>query len=618
MSQDAFNFTFSPPNTARWQPLSKLPDLSMFDKLALDTETTGLNVWAGHRPGGVSIALPNGKAHYLPWGHAEGTQFDKRDVHEWLRREIRGKEVRLHHGRFDLLQLWADGVDLREQGNTFRDTMLSGPLLDEFQKFGLDAMGKRYVGRGKEILPFPASDMMRVPSWAAATYAENDAKLTWDLHEAHEPLLRAEDLNRVYDLECRVLPAIVEMEINGLRLDVPTLERWGAEIRNEEAASIRAIGGINPDASSDLIQLFNRNGWAFPFNRKCENCEEEWPEIERAGLLCPACGKNQVKKMSPHFGQGFLKSCGYPVAKDIVLARKLRHILSNYIAPWEECANRDGMLRYVLHQLRNDEEHGTYGTISGRFSASAIFGGAHPQQIWKVDKQIAAIGDKHILRKLFIAGDGMLFGASDASQIEFRIFGHYSQAPLIIDAYRENPHSDFHQLVASKVLMDVLPRTPAKSINFLKLYGGGPKKMAREMNIPLADAQEMSRKYDEMFPEAKEVTSKASRLAKERGYVKTIYGRRARFKTGMPLHMAFNRVDQGTAADVMKERLAVVYENRKQLEILMRLTVHDELVYDTPSKEKADQVTKVLDDFSIPMRVPLLWGTDVGHNWAMR
>ena len=108
---------------------------------------------------------------------------------------------------------------------------------------------------------------------------------------------------------------------------------------------------------------------------------------------------------------------------------------------------------------------------------------------------------------------------------------------------------------------------------------------------------------------------KAGEIAEKRGYVFTLLGRRRHYPSG-PFYSALNSIIQGSAADVFKQKTVELYEGRKTLEILMRMPVHDEHVYDVdPSFEKQCKVHELLDNQSFPLSVPLLWESGFGPNW---
>jgi len=226
-----------------------------------------------------------------------------------------------------------------------------------------------------------------------------------------------------------------------------------------------------------------------------------------------------------------------------------------------------------------------------------------------------------LVREVFVPDDGFFWGKADASQIEFRLFADFANARRIVEAYRKNPWEDFHVQVAN--VMDV-GRKKGKGLNFGMIYCMGRDKLARQLGVPQDEADALYDKYNEMFPEVRPLIHLAIEKAKERGYVVTRLGRKARFNESNMhrVHSALNRVIQGTAADIMKLKMREVYRNRKFLQIhKMRLTVHDELDCDFEYPEHVHgKFAELLNTPTpeVPMRttIPILWETKHGPNWA--
>jgi DNA polymerase-1 len=287
----------------------------------------------------------------------------------------------------------------------------------------------------------------------------------------------------------------------------------------------------------------------------------------------------------------------------VLQTRKLLGLDSKYLTKYARQLGRGNVLHYRLHQLRNDE----YGTVSGRYSSSNI----NIQQVFKSERNEEYLPE-FVIRELFIPAPGKHWVSADANQIEFRLFAHYSDSTQLIKAYQEDPNTDFHQVVAE---LTNLKRSPAKNLNFAKIYGAGLDKAAEMMGVLPEEAEPVMRKYDRMFPEAKRLMNQAMNLAATRGYVKTILGRRGRFPEQERLHSALNRVIQGTAADIMKLKLLEAYNNRRLLTLTLRFPVHDELNGDLENPEKVKPLRELLDSPSLPIKVPITWVVKLGKNW---
>lgn len=600
--------------------LPKMFDMSNHDLIVIDTETNGLDTHYNQTLGVVVTVIENGKikSGYYPYGHDGGPQYAKRDVMEWLDREVRGKKIAFHHSHYDIGMLLNDGLDLRKYGNQVRDTMIDGPLLDADGFYSLDAMAAKYIGKAEQKvkLTIPKDEFELHPSHAVGTYAEQDGTLTMKLLYKTSKEIERRGLTNIRNIELDCVPAVVEMVRNGLKLDREKLFRWIDEVSVCQKQTLKEIDGISPNSGIALKKAFDERGIRYQYNWTCENHDkpESWAGF--APQTCPKCEAEIKEPTSPHFGKAYLLKEKHPFARNVLKARQYHKLLNTFLKPWSEQVTDDGTLYFQLHQLRDrDRSGGTTGTVSGRFSASMMYGGAQPQQIWNVENQLEEIGDDFIVRELFVAEHPDLWVCSwDASQIEYRVFAHFSGAATIIDAYKNNPDLDYHQIVADEVLGGRISRKKAKNINFGKLFGMGYAKLARQLQCSRSEAIDMYNLYDEMLPEAKDTINKFSRQASKDRVVRTLRGREFTFPPGARnAYIAMNRVVQGTAADLNKEALKRIYDSN----ILhkMRLTVHDEIMGDIESKQKAELGRELLEDVK-GVKVPILWKTDVGKSWG--
>lgn len=559
----------------------------------LDSETTGLNWRKGALPIGAAVKPKGGPSQYVPWAHKGGGNLDEGQCRDWARRELRDLHIRNHSTSFDVHQLRVWGVDLREQNCTFSDVAHTAALLDDTRRrFALDELGKDYLGEGKikalesgEVID--KTKMSEYHAGEIAPYACRDIDIIEDLDAVMWPQIIDQGLEKVHDLENQVLPAVVEMEANMAPLDMEKLEDWVKRSDQEHKKLLwnltRDLGfQVDPGKSADMVRVFEKLGIPVVFF---------------------------TEKGAPSFTDAVLKSLAkeYPAIANIRRAVRLASIRSKYLLPfWTE--HVDGYLPYHLHQLRGDE----YGTISGRFSSSH----RNIQQIMAVEKQVENLGPDYIIRELFVARRRKKLLASDAKQIEFRIFGHHSNSRYIMEAYEKDMEADFHDVVKDMVIhmLPGITRKPVKNLNFAKIYGAGFDKVVMMTGLDPDKAAEFIAIYDRTFPETKALLKYAARLATERGYVKTLMGRRSRC-ADRP-HKALNAVIQGTAADIMKKKLVELYERRRELDLVMMMTVHDEFVGEVEDQEAADRVNTLLNVQSFPLKVDILWDTGIGDNWA--
>jgi len=634
-----------------WRPEAPPVLDSRVTEVELDTETTGLRWWEADRPIGIALRLPSGRTQYLPWGHKGGGNLDEAVVREWARRELRGKRITNLNTRFDIHMLRAWGIDLEAQGCTVSDVAHDAALLDDHrQSMSLNSIAEDYLGEQKHT----GLDKTRMADYHAgevAAYACQDVHLVGLLKEKFRPMIEAEGLTRVKALEDRVIYPVCEMERNGVPINVPLLEQWRAQSKREYEKTLfdlyRETGiMVNPNSPRDLKKLWVKLGLPVTY----------------------------LPTGSPTFTGKILKACPHPIGKTILRAVKLDDIRSlldkiyNVLSP-------DGILRYALHQLRakkdeNADYSGEAGTVSGRFSSTEICKddrgrvGVNIQQIPKVSKQRTTFGfdekdsshddDIYLIRRLMIPGSGKWLSA-DAKQIEYRLFASYANNPTVIQAYKDNPDLSFHEYMAERLkpFKPDLTYKDAKDTNFAKIYGAKVIKLALMMghitdaeaqafrdnkdydNPQLSQAKEIERIYNQVLPEVDGLIKKASHLARiecgkycktwdklhslyeHRGYVVTLLGRRMRFPDGQRIHKALNGVIQGGAADYNKQKLVELHEAREWTQLLMRVTLHDEVDGDAREPDTLRKVQEVLDAQSFPeLKIPIRWDVNEADNWA--
>ncbi len=583
---------YSQETTSTWKAPETLPVLDgRYKKVWFDSEWDGTDVFGVSKPIGYSICLEDDRRFYLPFGHRGGGNLDKSLVHRWAQRELRDKDVVFASGKGDIQMARKSGIDFEAQGCRPHDIQHKVALLsDERRSFKLEDLAHDILGESKDEID--RSRIWELPAAEVGPYAEKDAWLTKGVDEACDDPIRDEGLGRVLKLEDDLMYATCEMERNGARLDMPKLEKWAPEAKRRYQQAILEVASetgirVNPNAPVDLARLADALGISYGF-------------AEGGG---------------PSFTDAFLRTIDNPHFKKLRVARALSSISSKYLdayLSWQ----RAGILRYQLHQLKGDE----YGTISGRYSSSK----KNIQQVFSPKRQFKKLGfSEYVIRELFIPhDDDCEWIKADAMQIEFRGFVHYSNSQRLIQRYVDNPLIDFHNIV-QELLVNAgidIDRDDTKNINFGKLYAMGRAKMARQLGVPQSVADELFNQYDAMFPEARNLLNLSMSLAKNRGWVHTILGRRARFPSGERLHSALNRVIQGTAADIMKLKLLEVYNNRHLLGLKLFFTVHDEVdgQIRRGSRSKA-LLTELLNTQieELKLRVPILWDVKTGPNWAM-
>lgn len=622
--------------------LPELPRLSDVHDIQIDFETDGLKWWDGARAIGMSLCLPDMSTMYFPIRHKVGPNIPEERFWEWMKREVRGKHITNVNMPFEVQIAHNGGVSLEDQDNTVADVMHYAALLDDSRKrFSQEVLVKDFLGEDEakvKTINGEVLDMSRAadyPSGMMAVRAEADVRQVRKLIDVMWPLMTAEDLHpsRIIEEEC--IYAVCEMTRNAAPIDVTLLKEWVAESEQRYLRYLWQINrgtglNFNPSQNDSWIKLFEKRG--IPITQRTE-ATAAFPEGQASFT------DDLLKRIDDEYVQLGRK------------AGKLADLRSDYLLKYDRTIGPDHLLRFALHQLKSDEG----GTITGRFSSSGIkinkeTTGANIQQVTEPHKHVAKGHDPDfMIRRLFLPGSGLLCSA-DAKQIEYRLFAHYAENPEILRLYAEDPDMSFHRYTHGLIL----PYKPdliyeqLKNLNFMKIYAGGltklavmleyitaaqgdrlkreyaPKSPPRDHPL-LLEAAKVDNIYRRVLPEGAALIDTCSKIARDRGYVKTFLGFRQRFVKildGVTKHLgrehkAFNGVIQGGAAQILKRKMTEVHRERRRIGFTPRMSVHDELVGDCVDQESARLLREILNEQSFPqLKVSIRWDVGVGPNWA--
>lgn len=524
-----------------------------------------------------------------------------------------------------------------------RDVQIAEPLLDENKlSYKLDVLAKQYLEEGKYSGDLAAiygakyiENMHKVDAGHAARYCVRDIELSMDIYAIQKQLLEQDKLWDLFEIESRLIPLLLRMRNNGVRVDVGRTEIALAELdtqKRECAAKIEHLAGMPVDiwSSDSIAHAFKALDVPFPFT---------------------AAGK-------PSFTKEWLKACNAPIAQLINEQRGFDKIGGTFLQSYILDSNIDGRIFCQFNQLKSDEG----GTVSGRFSSS------YPN-LQNIPARHPTLGP--LCRSLFIPEDDHLWGCTDWSQIEFRFLVHYAVStffdPLKHDedaiksaydaaeAYRNDASTDFHKIAAAISGVD---RKAAKNINFGVVYGMGVPKMAASLGKSIEEAEPVLNEFHQRMPFLRKLYDLTSKAAEHRGYIRTILGRRRRFDVmeavafkgrtpskfwgkedecerwlkekeaeGFSIntrlrraftHKALNALLQGSAADLMKKSMVNMWDAGIFEVILPHLTVHDELDVSVPRTQEGTDAFEELKHImatAIPLKVPVFASADTGSDW---
>jgi DNA polymerase-1 len=303
----------------------------------------------------------------------------------------------------------------------------------------------------------------------------------------------------------------------------------------------------------------------------------------------------------------------YEIARKILEWRELAKFKGTYIDVLPRLADKDGRVHTSFNQCV---------TATGRLSSS------EPNL-----QNIPVRGEwAKKLRGAFISDDGYVLISADYSQIELRVLAHISEDPALIEAFQKG--EDIHALTASSLfgvpLEEVTEelRRKGKTVNFGIVYGISEFGLAKELGISEKEAKEYIEQYFQKFPKVKEYVNRTIEEAKEKGYVRTIFGRKRplpellssnKMVREFGKRAAINAPVQGTAADLIKLAMVRIHKRIKEMGLPAKLLlqVHDELLIETRKdvKEEAKQILKEEMENVYPLVVPLVVKIGEGNSW---
>ena len=567
--------------------------------LSIDTETTGTEPMEAELVG-MSFSDAEGRAWYVPVpaGREEARRIvdDLRPLYENERSLKVGQNI-----KYDLIVLQNYGV--RVKGPLF-DTMLAHYVLQPELRHNMDYLAEIYLhyrtihideligpkGKGQK-------NMRDLRPEDVYIYACEDADITLRLKNVLEKELKAQDAEQLFaGIEMPLVPVLVNLETNGVRLDTDALklssEHFNVRLQEIEQDIYRLAGGEFNIASPKQVGevLFDR----LKLMQKPKKTKTG-QYVTSEEVLESLRGKHDI------------------VGK-ILEHRGLKKLLGTYVDALPQLINpRTGRIHTSFNQAV---------TATGRLSSS----NPNLQNIPIRDE------DGKEIRKAFIPDDGCEFFSADYSQIELRIMAHLSGDRNMIEAFCSG--HDIHAATAAKVykvdLKDVTSdmRRKAKTANFGIIYGISVFGLAERMNVDRKEAKELIDEYFATYPQVKEYMDRSIEAAREKGYVETIF-RRKRYLPdinsrnavvrGYAERNAINAPIQGSAADIIKVAMARIHRRFEayNLKAKMILQVHDELNFSVPAEEKELVQKIVIEEMenAYPMQVPLRADCGWGKNW---
>jgi DNA polymerase-1 len=577
-------------------------ELMVLSSFAFDTETNHLDANLADLVG-MSFSWEKGKAHYvfIPEDREAALRilqrfqplFDREDL-TWVGQNI----------KYDFLMLKWYGI---EPKGKLWDTMLAHYLIEPDGKRNMDALSMKYLGyepvkietligkKGKNQIT-----MREAPLEQVKEYAAEDADVTWQLHQAFEPLMREAGAEKLFrEVENPLVPVLVDMEREGVGVDVPFLQAYSNDL------------GRDIEVAEQTVFLHAGRNFNLGSPRQLGEVLFDILKIDGGGKKTKtgqyATGEDVLVKLRHK----------HPIIEDILRYRQLSKLKSTYVDALPALINpRTGRVHTSFNQTI---------AVTGRLSS--------------VNPNLQNIPIKseagREIRKAFIArGSGWRLISADYSQIELRIIAALAGEEAMIDAFSKK--KDIHTATAAGVFgvpeNEVTPeqRRRAKGVNFGIIYGQSAFGLSESLGISRGEAREIIDNYFRQYPFIKKYIESQIQFAREHQYVESMLGRKRWLRDitsanqtlrGFAERNAVNMPIQGSAADMIKLAMIHVQAALKaeKMETRMVLQVHDELIFDVPEHE-LERARKLIEEnmcaaMPLPNGVPVEAETGVGMNW---
>jgi DNA polymerase-1 len=584
---------------ARW-----LKDLDAAGLVSVGTETTSEEPMQAQLVG-LSFAAAAGRAAYLPLAHRYagapsqvGVEKALAMLKPWLES---GKHKKLGHDiKYDEHVLANHGIALR---GVAHDALLESYVIESSARHDVESLAERHLGAkplsieevtgtGAQRLPFEQVEVAR-----AAVYSAEDTDVTLRLHAALHAMLAAEErLERIYrEIEMPVREVLFRMERAGVPIDARQLEAMSHELGQkmlelESRAHKEAGQPFNLGSPKQIAEIF--------FEKK------GIPVVRKTPSGAPSTDEEVLEKLA----------LDHPLAKMLLDHREISKLKSTYTDKLPKMVNP-----------RTGRVHTTYSqavAVTGRLSSN--------------DPNLQNIPvrtpEGRRIREAFVAPEGSSIVSADYSQVELRIMAHISGDESLLRAFAAG--EDIHRATAAEVFGRSLAevsseeRRYAKVINFGLIYGMSAFGLAQQLGLERATAQAYISSYFTRYPGVAKYMEDTRKLARDRGYVETVLGRRLwlpEIKSANPARRsgaeraAINAPMQGTAADLIKLAMIAVqgWLDRDKLASKLIMQVHDELVLEVPDGElervKAE-LPRLMSGVA-ELKVPLVVDVGSGQNW---
>jgi DNA polymerase-1 len=579
--------------------------LRQAEGFAIDTETTNQDPMLAELVG-ISLSWTSHEAVYIPVGHmylGVPQQLDKAMVLERLRPllEDPGRPKYGQNIKYDFIVLRRQGIILR--GIVF-DTMVAGYLLNPSRRANnLDALAREYLhytpisyaevaGKGTRQVTFDQVDIAR-----ATAYSAEDADVAWLLAQELRPRLAAHQLERLFhDVEIPLVEVLAAMEMCGVTVDAAYLREMSKSLQvqmDERLQAIHTLAGeeFNVNSSQQLQRIL--------FDKL-------------------------------HLTRGRrTKSGAHSTDMAVLESLALEHELPRLILEYRHLAKMQSTYVDALPQLIHPQTGRIHTSLNQTITETGRLSSSNPNlQNIPVRSELG-----RQIRRAFVAAPEHVLVSADYSQIELRLLAHFTEDPVLIEAFRHG--HDIHARTAMEVFgvaaeaVDGDMRRMAKTVNFGIIYGLSAFGLAQRLHISNEEARAYINGYFARYPRVKQYLDGIIVQAREQGYVTTLLQRRRylpeishsnRTVREAAERTAINMPFQGSAADLIKLAMVRLHQqiHAEHLPCALLLQIHDELLFEIPMAAVDETIPRIKATMEgvWPLQVPLTVDIGQGTNWA--
>lgn len=585
-----------------WSEGAPNPDSPWF---AVDTETDDLQEGIGVKM--VSWQTSDGKKAFIGVGYTPNFCLIPR--------------VWFHNAKYDAPLV---GVNLRDYPN-WDDTMLMAYVLRE-QRVGLKELGPKLTGipmdpigqvltgerySSKTLKSGPDKGMVVVTahqykrpfsvalaedSWDTRQYALKDAVVTSRLAQyltGELDRIGNERLKQYYkEIEKPIVPILRDMEDTGVEIDPDVLVKIGKQLRATQRKIEAVFAGFNLNSNRDIAAILRKDGL---YTLRDKTPSGEW-KVDSATLL---------------------KLAGVDSREEVVKGTYIGEILA-----YKEAKKLESTYVTALLDRRDDG-----GRVHGRLNQAV----ADTNRLSSSEPNLQNIPAKtqlgRSIRRAFVAPRGYTIVKADYSQLEVRIFAHYTGEPVLLSAYTPGQERDVHQGVADELGIE---RKAAKNVLFGAIYGADAPKLAVTAGVPLAESTAFLGRLRQRLPSLGMWQARVAEWLTQQGYVETWLGWRnyypqfwspIRSESRAALREAANLPIQGTAAGVVKRLMIALDGSWQKCGARLLMQVHDELVFECPdnavkSLARILQIVGARVGWDCGLVVPLVLEVETGPSWG--